>query len=150
MLIFLKTISIYNTLLLHGPFILEKGLIKSYFCSKFMSFMQQHITSLMIKPVRAGFRNILLDTCADLGEGVVGGPPHLSLENWNLLNSQISITKNSPPLLDWKTKVSLEPQRRNFSWSVHGFWIRGALIIKTFRLRFHKQLALAWFYVKIS
>lgn len=35
--------------------------------------MQQHITSLMIKPVRAGFRNILLDTCADLGEGV--GPP---------------------------------------------------------------------------
>lgn len=75
MLIFLKTISIYNTLLLHGPFILEKGLIKSYFCSKFMSFMQQHITSLMIKPVRAGFRNILLDTCADLGEGV--GPPPL-------------------------------------------------------------------------
>lgn len=51
----------------------------------------------MIKPVRAGFRNILLDTCADLGEGVVGAPPHLSLENWNLLNSQISITKNSPP-----------------------------------------------------
>lgn len=29
----------------------------------------------MIKPVRAGFRNILLDTCADLGEGVVGAPP---------------------------------------------------------------------------
>lgn len=30
----------------------------------------------MIKPVRAGFRNILLDTCADLGEGV-GPPPPL-------------------------------------------------------------------------
>lgn len=29
----------------------------------------------MIKPVLAGLRNILLDTsCADLGEGVVGGP----------------------------------------------------------------------------